>query len=306
MEPVFTHRWLPFACLRWILALVCFAALIPFNTASAQTVPNAALLQLKGEFLKRVNQDQAAIASDQTLLARAQSAHQHALSENDSDGMSVTAMAITNAQQALDLATQNLSEDQKRLHAVDQALIGWTTVGDSLGLCALATIAEGTITVDTPQGPEPFDRYRPVRPGQHIRLGPDAFLELQLGNGSAMHLGPGTDFEYERDVKGAQWQVFKGELHKFTPMMGIHIPGDDALYRGLVSVCGVRGTDFTLSTSGGQDTITVLEGSVEVDPGLGRSKVTLTGGQKLIVPKAGAVGPVTSFDPNTMRKWWEQ
>ncbi len=251
-------------------------------------------------------EDEAAITSNQALLARAQAAHQNALSENDADGISVTAQAIDNAQQALDAASRKLADDQKRLDAVNQALLLWHSVWDSIGPRALATIVRGTITVDTPQGPKPFDPYEPVHPGRHIRLGPDAFLELQLSNGSEMHLGPDTDFEYERDVQGVQWEVFKGELHKITVIMGVRGSNDDTRYRGPTTISAVRGTDFTLSTDGNQDTVTVLEGAVEVDPQSGRPKVTLTGGQQLIVPKSGAVGPPTTFDPKQLQRWWER
>lgn len=274
--------------------------------AAAQNVPNADLLQMKGEFLKRVNEDNAAIAKDQDLLARAQAAHQQAVSENDSDGVFVTAQAIGNAQQALDKAQQNLAADQKRLDAANQALVLWHSVGDSIGPRALATIVRGTITVDTPQGPRPFDPYAPVQPGEHIHLGPDAFLELQLGNGSEMHLRADSDFEYERDVQGVQWELFKGEMHKITIIMGVRGANDDARYRGATAICAVRGTDFTLSTDGKQDNVTVLEGSVEVDPGPGRPKVTLSGGQQLIVPKSGDVGPAATFDAKALARWWER
>lgn len=286
--------------------LACSALLASVNFALAQNVPNADLLEMKGKFLKQVNDENAAIARDENLLTQAEAAHQQALSNNDSDGTAVTLQATQNALQALEKARLNLAADQIRLAAINQALVLWHTVGDSIGPRALATIVRGTITVDTPQGPKPFDPYIPVHPGMHIHLGPDAFLELQLGNGSEMHLGPGSDFEYERDVNGIQWELFKGEMHKITAIMGVLGANDDTRYRGIASIAAVRGTDFTLATDGRQDTYTVLEGSVEVDPGAGRPKVTVTGGQQLVVPKDGMVGPATTFDPETVRKWWEE
>ncbi|HEV2135790.1 MAG TPA: FecR domain-containing protein [Terracidiphilus sp.] len=284
---------------------LCLLCLLLPNSGSAQNVPNADLLQMKGEFLKRVNEDKAAMGRDQDLLSRAQAAHQQALSDHDSDGAGVTQQAIENAQQALDAARQNLGDDEKRLDAANHALVLWTTIGDSIGPRALATIFRGQITVDTPQGAKPFDPNLPVQPGQHIHLGPNAFLELQLGNGSEMHLKANTDFEYERDVKGVEWQIFRGEMHKITIIMGVRGANDDARYRGLTATCAVRGTDFTLSTDGKKDTVTVLEGSVEVDPGGGRTKVTLTGGQQLVVPKTGAVASMTSLDPKAVARWWK-
>lgn len=291
---------------RTVVACLCFVWLAPVNPASAQNIPNADLLQMKGHFLKQVNEDNTTITRDESLLTQAEAAHRQALSNNDSDGAAVTLQATQNALKALETARVNLAADQKRLDAVNQALVLWTSVGDSVGPRALATIVRGTIVIDTPQGAKPFDPYAPVKPGQHIHLGPDAFLELQLGNGSEMHLGPNSDFEYERDVQGVQWELFKGELHKITIIMGVRGSNDDARYRGANAICAVRGTDFTLSTDGSQDTITVLEGSVEVDPGAGRSKVTLTEGEKLIVPKSGMVAPLKQIDPKTVVRWWEE
>lgn len=70
--------------------------------------------------------------------------------------------------------------------------------------------------------------------------------------------------------------------------------------------CAFRGTDFTLATDCQEDIYTVLEGEVEVDPGGGRPKVTLTGGQQLVVPKTGSAEPVARFDPNALVRWWGQ
>lgn len=288
------------------LAFVCLLCLLLPDSGSAQNVPNADLLQMKGEFLKRVNDEKAAVARDQELLERAQAAHQQAVSDNDSDGAGVTQQAMENAQQALEKASQSLGDDEKRLDAVNHALVLWTSIGDSIGPRALTTMARGQITVDTPQGPKPFDPYVPVKPGQHIHLGANAFLELQLGNGSEMHLRPNTDFEYERDVQGVRWEIFRGELHKVTIIMGVRGANDDARYRGATATCAVRGTDFTLSTDGREDTVTVLEGAVEVDPGGGRPKEMLSGGERLIVAKSGTVGSAVSIDAKTVTRWWER
>lgn len=284
-----------------IIACLCVVT----SVALSQKVPNADLLEMKGEFLKRVHEDKAVIARDQGLVSRAQAAHQQALSDNDSDGMSVTAQAIDNARRALDRASRNLADDETRLAAANHALTLWTAAGDSIGPRALATIVRGQILVDTPQGPKPFDANLPVKPGQQIRLGPNSFLELQLGNGSEMHLGPNTTFEYERDVQGARWELFRGEMHKITAIMGVRGANDETRYRGLIATCAVRGTDFILSTDGQQDTVTVLDGSVEVDPGGGRPKVILNRGQMQMVPQTGAIPPARSFNSESIRKWWE-
>ena len=243
-----------------VLVFGCIALIGLCHPLAAQNVPNADLLRMKGVFLQNIKNDQAAIANDQSLLDRARAAHNEAVANGDSDGASVTAEAIGNAQQALDRAKQNLADDQGRLSAVNQAMVLWTSIGDRTGPRALATIVRGQITVDTAEGPKPFDPYSPVHPGQHVHVGPNSFLELQLEDGGEMHIGPNSDFLYERDVQGVQWELFEGELHKITVIMGVRGANDEPSYRGMASVAAVRGTDFTLSTDGKKDTYTVLEG----------------------------------------------
>ncbi len=289
-----------------LAVVVCSLAMQFCVPARAQNVPNADLLRMKGVFLQNIKKDEAAIANAESLLDRAHAAHNQAVTNGDNDGGFVTAEAIGNAQQALDKGKQNLADDQARLDAVNHAMVLWTSIGDRTGPRALATIVRGQIMVDTPQGRKPFDPYAPIQPGQHIRVGAGSFLELQLGDGGEMHIGPNSDFLYERDVQGVYWQLFRGELHKITVIMGVRGANDEPGYRGITSIAAVRGTDFTLAIDGQQDTYMVLEGEIEVDPGAGRPKVTLTGGQQLVVPKAGEVGPPIAIDRKGMPHWWER
>lgn len=288
------------------VALCCVLLQIS-GSASAQTVPNADLLNLKGTFLKHIQEDQQDVTKSESLLAQAHAAHDAAAAEHNVERANLMAEAIGQAQESLDRAKQNLADDQTRLDAVNQALLLWRETWYNPGEPhALATIMRGTVTVDTPNGPVPFDRFSPVRVDQHIRVGDNSFLELQLQDGSQIHIGPNSDFSYERDVRGVSWQLFRGKMHKIMIIMGVRGATDQPRYRGCTAVAAVRGTDFTLQTDGTQDTFTVLEGAIEVDPGGGRDKVMLHGGQKLVVPKSGVVGPPIAFDPNTLPHWWER
>lgn len=47
-------------------------------------------------------------------------------------------------------------------------------------------------------------------------------------------------------------------------------------------------------------------GEIEVDPGAGRPKLTLTAHQQIIVPKSGIVGLMTNVDANNLLRWWEK
>jgi ferric-dicitrate binding protein FerR (iron transport regulator) len=286
---------------------VCCVVLQVSVSALSQAAPDADILNLKGIFLKHVQQDQQDVAKSESLLAQAQTAHDAAAADHDVDRANVMAMAIGRAQESLDRGKKNLADDQARLDAVNQALIMWHNDPwhYSGELRALATIMRGTVTVDTPDGQVPFSRFFPLRADQHIRVGPNSFLELQLQDGSQIHIGPDSDFSYARDVQGISWQLFRGKIHKIMIIIGVRGSNDDSRYRGCTAVGAVRGTDFTLQTDGTQDTFTVLEGAIEVDPGGGRGKVTLHGGQKLVVAKSGAVGPPVTFDPQTLPHWWE-
>jgi FecR protein len=289
------------SCATFIFAYCAAIGLSP--AATAQKAPNADLLEVKGVFLKHVNDDRTQIDKYEGLLARAQDAHSQAVKDSDIDGENVTAEAIGNAQQALDRARLNLADDQTRLDAVNRALQWWGDNRDTGVPRALATILRGQVTVDSPTGPVVFDPNSPVRPGERIHVGDKSFLELQLDDGSQMHLGPGTEFLYERDVQGVYWQLFRGEMHKITIIMGVR-GANEPRYRGCTAIAAVRGTDFTLETNGTGDTFTVLDGAIEVDPGSGRDKVMLRGGQRLVVAKSGAVGSPVTFDAKTLSHWW--
>lgn len=284
------------------LSLVALLALGPTLLAQTISPRRQTLLKRKGELLKEIHGYEQKKAEAQTTLAQATSIRDMAKAQNLVNDANTAAQAVGVAQQAITMADKDIADDQQRLDAINRAL----TWPDSDKPRAVATVVRGRISLVTRNGAIPFDPTAPVEIGQRISVGDDGFLELQLEDGSAMHLGPKTDFLYERDVQGVYYQLFRGELHKITTVMGVRGANDQRRYEGLHAIAAVRGTDFTLEIIGAQDVFTVFEGEIEVDPGGGRDKVTLSGGQKLTVPRSGTLGPPVGFDPKAVSQWWER
>jgi hypothetical protein len=89
--------------LRLIAACVaCFSLLEIPKTAWAGTPSDAYLRALESAFQKHLQEDQDEISKSQSLLASARAAHDQAVAENDADGASITAQAISTAEQALE------------------------------------------------------------------------------------------------------------------------------------------------------------------------------------------------------------
>lgn len=258
-----------------------------------------ALLGRKGELLKETETLEQKKGEAQATVTQGSSLRDMAKAANQPDQANTYAEAVGVAQQAIAAADKKIAEDQQRLDAINRAL----TWEDSVVPRAVATVMRGQITVKTRYGGFALDPTKPVGLGEHLVVGKDGFLELQLCDGSELHLGPNTDFLYQRDVQGVYYQIFRGELHKIS-IMGVRGANDEPTYRGLQSVVAVRGTEFTFEVNPDGEIFAVFEGVIDVDPGSGRQKMTLTAGYKLIVPKSGRVGQPVAFDPNSISHWW--
>lgn len=294
-------HWLNGIPLVFLALLI--GALCSSQSAFAQTISpqKEALLAQKGKLLKEIDGYEQKRAEARTTLAQATSLRDMAKGANQVNQANIYAEAVGMSQKTVDTAEKSISEDRERLDAINHAL-AWE---DSVVPRAVPTLVRGHITVTTHYGNFSLDPTKPVELGEHVLVGGDGFLEMQLEDGSRMHLGPNTDFLYERDVKGVYYQIFRGVLHKIT-IMGVRGSNDEATYRGLHTVGAVRGTDFTLEVKDAQDLFTVLEGEIEVDPGAGRKKISLKAGQQLSVSQSGPTGSPVRFDTNALARWWER
>jgi FecR-like protein len=278
--------------LAGILLIACQA--LPAQTLTPR---QRILLQRKGELLQDIKTSQEKEADAQSTLDQAQ----QALASGTASDAGTAQQVIELGERAIADAKDRIADDQQRLTAINAAL-AWP---ESDSPRAVATLVVGQVFRDTLYGQVPFDGTAPIQVGDHIVVGDNSYLELQLEDGSQIELGAGTDFSYQRDVQGIEWQLFRGEMHKITIIMSVRGANDQPRYRGCTAVAAVRGTDFTMDTDGTQDTFTVFEGEIDVDPGGGRDKLTLQGGQKLVVPKTGVVGPPVAFDPQSVPRWWK-
>lgn len=283
-----------------LLALLLFSAVMP---VSAQTLSadREVLLKRKAELLKSIEGYRRKQTESQATLDQATSLQRQAHAAGDATNASIASQAMDVAKQALANAQKYEREDRERLDAINRALT-WPESNKPQGV---ATLVRGQIFRETPSGRVPFDPATPVRLGDRIST-EDGFLELQLEDGSQMQIGPKTDFLYDRDVQGIYYQLFQGALHKITIIMGVRGANDQPRYKGLHCIAAVRGTEFTLELKNGQDVFQVFEGQIEVDPGGSRDKISLTGGQMLVVRKSGAVDQPVAFDARTAAHWWER
>lgn len=122
MDPVWDFRRLLSHGSRVFAAVVvvCGAAQHP-GRAQAQPPPDSGLSRAKKVFVAHFQADQE-FAAAEALLARARTAHDQAIANDDSSGIDVTSEAISNAQQAMDHDRQNLADDRLRLNVIDHVL----------------------------------------------------------------------------------------------------------------------------------------------------------------------------------------
>jgi hypothetical protein len=288
------------ASLLTFVTLVGAICLTPAPLAQTLSPQKQGLLELKGKLLKEISEYERKNTEAQGTLAQAESLRDMAKAANQINQANIYAEAVGLAQQTIDTAIKNISDDRERLDSINRAL-GWH---ETISPYAVPTLVRGHISVELSYGSRPFDRTAPVEMGQHVLLGDDGFLELQLQDGSQVHLGPNTDFLYQRDVQGVYYQIFRGVLHKIT-IMGVHGANDDSTYRGLRTIGAVRGTEFTLEVNPNQEIFTVFEGEVGVSSIDGGQKVSLRAGQRLTVPETGAMDQPIAFDSKNVAHWWK-
>jgi ferric-dicitrate binding protein FerR (iron transport regulator) len=288
---------------RGAVSLVLLAVLFSScHLVSAQTLSSRqrVLLQRKGDLLKSIKQNEQTEAETQATLEQATSMQKQAEAAGDSKDAAIASQAMNVVKEAMAEAQQNLREDHQRLDAINRAL----TWPDTNNPQAVATIIRGQVSKMTPQGPLPFDPTVPLHLGDLISTDDNSVVELQFNDGTQLRIGPKTDFSYELDEHGYLYHLLRGDIRTIhIPVLDIDISNEEPRYRGLTAVAAVRGTDFRMETDGTEDTFTVMEGEIEVDPGGGRDKVMLQGGQRLIVPKSGAVSQPVTFDPKAVPHW---
>jgi biotin carboxyl carrier protein len=280
-------------------------AFVSCTTLFGQTITSQkqALLKRKGELLKSINSYVEKEKEAEATFQQAASIRRQAEAAADSKNAAIAAQAMDVAKEAVTRARNNKSEDQERLDAINTAL-GWP---DSEKPQAVATLVRGHVFRKSTAGLVRFDPVIPIQPGDRISTGDDGFLEMQLANGSQMHIGPKSDFSYQQDVQRIFYELLGGKFHRVSVwIVGTRGANDEPRYKGLQAVAAVRGTEFTLEVVGTQDVFTVFDGELEVEPGGGRETVALKGGQRLVVPKSGQPTQRLEFDPNSAARWWQQ
>lgn len=283
------------------VSLIAAIGLTPAALSQTLSPQKQVLLAQKGKLLKDIAEYEQKKTEAQGTLAQAESLRDMAKAANQFNQANIYAEAVGLAQKTIETAAKNISDDRERLDSINHALSWHETIMPY----AIPTLIRGHISVETSYGSRPFDRTAPVEIGQHVLVGDDGFLELQLQDGSQVHLGPNTDFLYQRDVQGVYYQILRGALHKISSI-GVRDTNDGPTYRGLHTIGAVRGTEFVLEVTPNEETFTVFEGEVQVSTEDGGKEATLKAGQSLTVSKSGPMGTPTSFDTKTAAHWWNR
>jgi ferric-dicitrate binding protein FerR (iron transport regulator) len=286
--------------------LLVLAVLVPLcHPLLGETISprKQTLLKRKAELLKSIKLCEQQETQSQSNLDQAAAMRKQYEDAADSKNAAVASEATDVAKRTLADARKLAAEEHERLDAINRALNRPETDKPQ----AFATLVRGQVFRLSAKGWVPFDPNVPVGIGDRVQTGAGSFLELQLEDGTVMHIGSNSELTYEQDVQGIFYQLFKGEIHEIKrPLGGVRGANDQPRYRGAIVVVAVRGTEFTLEVKDTQDVLTVFEGEIEVDPGAGRAKVVLRAGQSLPVSTSGSVAPPAAFERNTAPHWWEQ
>ncbi|MEM5947154.1 FecR domain-containing protein [Spirochaetia bacterium 38H-sp] len=104
-----------------------------------------------------------------------------------------------------------------------------------------------------------------LMPGEGVVTSSDGFVELEMGNGTTIKIGPDSVFLVEDMPYGEEKQTgFAALMGEVSYKFG-KFSGTEPMSRTQGAICGVRGTEFTIvSASDGSSLIHVLSGKVEV------------------------------------------
>ena len=183
-------------------------------------------------------------------------------------------------------------------------------VGHAAGAARVEFASGNVLAVSSAGAERALSRGAELASGEIIRTGDNARAQLRFSDGAMMSLQPQTEFRidsynYNGKADGQEkgfFSLIKGGLRTITGLIG---KGERDNYRvnTPVATIGIRGTEYAVQFSGGQDGVLNLatgEGRVEVCNAGGC--VIVAGGESAIVtgtsaPTFSAVKPTLSAAP---------
>jgi len=163
-----------------------------------------------------------------------------------------------------------------------------TVPGLALAASAVVTTLYGTAQVQTGSAPPRALRQGDeVQQGDTVITGPRSNLVMKFDDGEVVGMTGGsrmtvTAYQYNRTQRTGNvlLSLLQGGMRAITGWIGRTQP-ESVRYRAVTATIGIRGTDVTIVTVGGNVVVSVTEGAV-----------TFTyGGQTIVIPAgAGAYG----------------
>jgi len=234
--------------------------------------------------------EQAAIQAQQKAVA----ARQYAARIADHQALPVAERALDTARRALKKIRSDRKLTEERLTAVNK--LRSTKTGDQL---AVASSLQGTVQIQTDTG---WIRLTPdtlLKPGQEIRTGVDGAAEILFNDGSRIQLQTKTDFLLEReDDSVSNYRLALGRIRAQINRLGQR----RYKVRTPTAICGVRGTEFLLETTGtGASALVVLRGVVEFGPVDRDESVVVRQGERSILDAGGTLQGPAPFNLKTLQ-----
>lgn len=221
----------------------------------------------------------------------------------DTEAASISQRAIEIAGKALEKAQALMAWADARLEAVKKA----RSLG-SKGKRGVASRVRGDVRIKTPQGWKPFDANATVNPGDELRTGPDGFAELMFTDGSTLDMDANTKIKVGKpERKKSIYENIKGRIRaEFNCAVKFRMPCRLVCYRSPTTDICIRGTELEITAPiDGPQTITVMDGFVEIIDKKSGKKIKVGKGEKVVITAEGDVKSPITIELQAIKRWWE-
>jgi hypothetical protein len=283
-------------CAFPVLLLCFFTA-----SADAEDALDRAIIQAESQQTKALGAVAAAeraVSDAQDDLSVVRNIEAEARRTHDQAATAVAGEAVQQAQ-TLERETQrNLSLARSLLAARSKTLEdlrGWTHANRRPA--ALLVPESGEVRRYTENGSAVPQDFAPLHAGERIETGPDARVHLFVSGGDAeIALGGNSSYTVTQDDTSGDFlaQLDAGMMRMRVMVKNLFDKRFEV--RTPAAVCGVRGTDYSISRTQDGDIVKVYSGVVAVSPpAAGGVTVLVKSGEQLNVPKQGTWPKPLSF-----------
>jgi len=181
----------------------------------------------------------------------------------------------------------------------------------------VAGVVRGDVQIKTAQGWVKYDPTRPILPGDEVKTGPHSYAEVLFSDGSRMSMDENSSFHLnELGEEVSIYDAMKGAFHGKVECLkkrlkNLRLGLADTLpcqqhFRGSGSAPGaVRGTEFVMEVeANGRLTVTVFEGSFEVQIAKSERPLVILAGERAVVTPDRIVESHGLFESDKIRRWW--